>query len=237
MTKKHEKFCCPTHIPVREQIDDFCIPEECCPDRFPSPQFPSPSSCLPKKLQAQVTDDIRKTNQFLLDLALSDHRPPHEIFQQAFEGLIDIQVEVTTQSGERIKGEVAIVGFDFVSLCNGQTEFILPYEQVQFITSCDRLEEPDHEPELIDIELCCRRELTFHFGQIVSSSPQLLHIFFTIRLNIYLFTLEGRRIEIQTEGATNEGVMKEVDKDTIVLEVGEECKIIPINKVLLITMK
>ena len=80
-----------------------------------------------------------------------------------------------------------------------------------------------------------RRDLTFHFGEVVSSSPELIHLFFRIRLDIYLLIVEAKRIQVKVDGSTVEGLLTEINKESIVLQVEDEKNLIPIDMISLIT--
>ncbi|MEI4770528.1 hypothetical protein WAX74_12865 [Psychrobacillus sp. FJAT-51614] len=222
---------------VQERTNDFCFPEECCPERFPSPQLPSPTDCLQQEAFLKVQEEIRNANELLMDLALADERPPEETFQKAFDGLIGLRVEITNLLGETIEGNVNIAGYDFVVLREEEKITILPYSQIETIKPYGRFAERYHDPELSEIDPCFRRELTFHFGEVVSSSPELIHLFFRIRLNVYLLKMIAKRIQVKIENSLVEGFLEDVNKDTIVLKVEEERNILPIDKILLITIK
>lgn len=220
-----------------EQKNDFYIPERCCPERFPSPQLPSPVDCLPPEVLERVIEKIRDANELLLDLALADDRPPEETFQKVFDGLIGLRVEITNQISETIEGIVTLAGFTFVVLSEEETVSILPYRQIETIKPSGRFAEPYPDPKLTEINPCLRRDLTFHFGEVVSSSPELVHLFFRIHLDIYLLLVEAKRIQVKVDGSTVEGLLTDVNKETIVLKVLEDINIIPIDKISLITIK
>ncbi|MBO1913825.1 hypothetical protein J4G37_54550, partial [Microvirga sp. 3-52] len=82
------------------------LPEEehCCPERLPSPQLPSPADCLPPAELAKLLEEIRDTNELLLDLALSDSRPPQESYRKVFDGLTGLRVEIADHSGGKVEG-------------------------------------------------------------------------------------------------------------------------------------
>lgn len=236
MAKEHELNQSSIEV-QKQEINNFCIPKRFCPERFPSPQHPSPTDCLPPEELEKVRADIIKANELLLDLALTDNRPPDETFQKVFDGLAGLKVEITTLIGETIEGKVMTIGFNFVVLQDEQLETILPFEQIDNIKPCGRFAEPDHEQQLRDIDHCFRRDLTFHFGEVVASSPELIQIFFRISLNIYLLLLETKRIQVKVGEVSFEGLVTDVDKEIIVLKVDGESQVIPIDNILLITIK
>ena len=235
--EQEQNDCSSSVIPEREPKKGFCIPEECCPERYPSPQFPSPTDCLSPEVLEKVNVKIRDANELLLDLALADDRSADETFQKVFDGLMDLQVDVTNPLGETIEGGVTLAGFDFVVLRGKEIVSILPYSQIETIKPNGRFAEPYHDAELVDIDPCFRQDLTFHFGEVVSSSPELINLFFRIHLSVYLLTKEAKRIQVTVNGSTVEGLLTDVNKETIVLKVEGERIIFPIDKISLITLK
>ncbi|WP_342535961.1 hypothetical protein [Sporosarcina sp. FSL K6-3508] len=217
-------------LPQVEQkpIEDFCIDDRCCPERFPSP-----TNCLPFESFEQMEKEIKAANELLLDLALED-RPPEEIFRKVFAGLEGLKVIVIMNEGKTITGKVMTVGFDFVVLLDGKVEIILPYRQIDMVKPCGRFAEPTTEPSLLNIDSCLRRDIAFCFGEIVASSPELLQRFFKIRLTIYLLLLDAKIIEITLDNTVIEGLVMDVDKETIVIESNKKLKVIPIDKITLI---
>ena len=220
----------------QEQTNSLCFPKECCPERFPSPKMPSPTDCLQQEDLKKLQEEIRDANELLLDLALADERPPGETFQKAFDGLIGLRVEITNLLGEKIEGTVNLAGYNFVVLREEEMIIIFPYSQIETIKPYGRFAELYHDPELSEIDPCFRRDLTFHFGEVVSSSPELIHLFFRVRLNIYLLNMEAKRIQVKIEESLVEGFLVDVNKETIVLKMEEEINIIPIGKISLITI-
>lgn len=237
MEKENEKDCCSKSVPEQKRENDFCISNQCCPERFPSPQLPSPADCLPSAVLEKVLEKIKDANELLLDLALAEDRTTDETFQKVFDGLVGLQVDVTNPLGETIEGRVTLAGFDFVALQGEEIVSILPYQQIETIKPNGRFAEPYHDAELVDIDPCFRRDLTFRFGEVVSSSPELIHLFFRMHLDIYLLTIEAKRIQVTVDGSTVEGLLTDVNKETIVLKVEGERRIIPIGKISLITIK
>ncbi|WP_017378533.1 hypothetical protein [Paenisporosarcina sp. TG-14] len=216
-------------------INDFCIPKACCPDRFPSPKLPSPTDCLPPNELEKVLEEIEAANELLLDLALDSDRSINETYQKVFDGLIGIRVEITNGLGETVEGKVTLSGFDFVSLEEEESRWLYPYSQIETIKPYGRFAEPFHEPELSLIDPCFRRDLTFHFGDVVSSSPELLHLFFRISLDVYLLLYVEKHVQVKTDESTIEGILADVYKDSIALDQQGETTSIQREKISLIT--
>lgn len=237
MEKDHETATRPQETSENHLKNDFCIPVACCPERLPSPQLPSPTDCLSQGELEELEEVIRDANELLLDLALEDGRPTEEIFRKVFDGLIDLWVEVINQFGETIEGKVFLVGFDFVALRKEKVILILPYNQIELVKPFERFAELYPDPELTEIDACLRRDLTFHFGKVVSSTPKLIHLFFRMRLTIYLLLLVDKRIRVTVGHSTIEGTLVDADQESILLKQNEEKEIIPIDTVSLITVK
>ncbi|MCA1031113.1 hypothetical protein LCL95_08770 [Bacillus timonensis] len=225
MKELEHEFCCPEYVPVGEE-DDFCIPKDCCPERLETPKFPSSNSCLPKEQLEELELKIAETNEKLLDIALSGKRTPREIFQRAFEGLKGLRVKIEVdaprisnpEKNVVLTGTVHLVGFDFVLLRRDGKEYLVLYEKILFITlSNGKYAEPIEEPELLDIAPCLRRRITFHFGETVSSSPELIQIFYRLTFKIYLQLLIGKRVKVNVGGKRIRARMDEVHDESLTL--------------------
>ncbi|BAQ08844.1 hypothetical protein OXB_0372 [Bacillus sp. OxB-1] len=196
----------------------------------PAPQLPSPTDDLPPEL----LEDIQDANDLLLDLALSDDRSIDETYQKVFDGLSDLSVQVIDQSGNAIEGKVILAGFDFVVLEGEASNIILPYPNIKKVLPAGRFAEPFPALDLLDASSGCKRELAFRFGETVASSPELIHLFFRIRLAVYLLTLEKLPIEVITEDDTFQGTLGYVSKETICLATEAKEIEIPIGRIRLI---
>ena len=201
-----------------------------CPEILPTPQLPSPTDDLPPEL----LEDIQDANDLLLDLALSDDRSIDETYQKVFDGLSDLSVQVIDQSGNAIEGKVILAGFDFVVLEGEASNIILPYPNIKKVLPAGRFAEPFPALDLLDASSGCKRELAFRFGETVASSPELIHLFFRIRLAVYLLTLEKLPIEVIAEDDTFQGTLGYVSKETICLATEAKEIEIPIGRIRLI---
>ncbi|MEH7238319.1 hypothetical protein [Bacillus sp. JJ1562] len=247
MTKKNEcvDFRCPEFVPANAP-DDFCIPEDCCPRRKKQPKFPSPNSCLPLDELEELEARIALANNFLLDLALSEQREPNEIFQRAFDGLvgqkvsieIDYPLEQNSEKNTIRTGRVFLVGFDFVVIRNrNDREVIIQFEKIKLIKlNKGRFAEPIDKPQLLDIEPCLRRGITFNFGEKVASSPELIQIFFRLRFTIYILVLVGKKVEIDIDGESMVGVISEFHEESLTINMKDNHREIPLNNICFITV-
>ena len=220
---------------LHDHENDFFIPERCCPDRFPSPKLPSPTDCLPTHVLEKVLEKRTAANELLLDLALGDDRPLDETYQKVFDGLLGLRVELTNLEGETLEGKVTLSGFNFVVLREGERVIMYPYRQIETVKPSGKFSDTYDDPELRNIDPCFRRNLTFHFGEVVSTSPELIHLFFRIRLDVYLLLFEDKQVEVTVDGILFEGKLTNVNKDSIVLDVDGSIKHIPLEEVSLIT--
>ncbi|MFS0577118.1 hypothetical protein AB1K83_15880 [Sporosarcina sp. 179-K 3D1 HS] len=203
-----------------------------CPDSLSNPQLPSPTDNLPPELLEAIQD----ANDLLLDLALSDGRSANETYQKVFDGLMGLSVEVMTRSGKPVRGKVTLAGFDFVVLQVEEGAFIVPYSQIEKILPAGRFAETFPDPRLKDASKDCQKALTFRFGELVASTPELIHLFFRMRLEVFLLTLEARTLQVLTEDSTFHGILKQVNRGTICLSVGEKEVEIPLSRVCLMYM-
>lgn len=242
---KSKDFCCSEFVPANAP-DDFCIPKNCCPNRIKEPKFPSPNSCLPLDILQELRASQAAGNQFLLDLALSEQREPREIFQRVFDGLVgqNVSVEIDCplpNNPERNtvrSGIVFLVGFDFVVIRDkNNREIIVPFEKVLKIKLSEgRLAEPEGEQLLLDIEPCLRRALTFNFGEKVASSPELIQIFFRLRLTIYILVLVGKKVKINIDGESMVGEICEIHRESLTLKMKDNHREIPLANACFITV-
>ena len=233
-------FRCPEFIPAFS-TDDFCIPEGCCPERIQQPKFPSPTSCLPEEELEEVEALISEANKLLLNLGLSGEREKEEVLEKMFEGLIGQRVVVhlewpSPSNPEKkmcAKGRIFLVGKDFVLLKDEdeKSDLIIPYEHVNCIKPNNRFAEPDKEPRLADIEPCFRRQLTFNFGEVVASSPELIQIFFGMTLKIYLLLVVGEKVQVLTDGESMQGILCDVFDETFTLKTNDQIIEITISSV------
>ncbi|MCM3709087.1 hypothetical protein [Sporosarcina luteola] len=201
-----------------------------CPETPLNPQLPSPTDNLPPELLEKIYD----ANNLLLDLALSDDRSANETYQKMFDGLIGLSVEIPIRAGKPVVGRVTLAGFDFVVLQAKEGTFILPYVQIEKIKPAGRYAEPLPDPKLKDASPGCQQELTYRFGEKVASSPELIHLFFRMRLDVYLLTLESRSLQVVTLDSTFFGGLLQVNKETICLNVDEKEIEIPMSRICLI---
>lgn len=213
------------------QKPDFFIPGKCCPERADSPELPSPESCLPPEKREEVDKKIAEANRLLLDLALGNNRSIQETYQRAFDGLIGLEVEIVNPLDETISGVVMMAAFDFILLSRDDYKIIVPYEQIESVKASGCYAELVPGANLLNINPHLRRKLTFQFGKIVGSSPELIQLFFKIPLAVYLLLFEDQTIKARVGRSLIEGVLVDVNKESIVLEMNKEKSIIAIGNI------
>lgn len=214
------------------------LPEEehCCPERFPSPQLPSPATCLPPEEMTKLIEQIRDANELLLDLALSEDRSSRETYRKAFDGLTGLRVEIADHKGGKVEGVVTLVGSDFLVLREDAHATLVPFDKIDGILPYGKYSEPYPVSEIGGMKPALHRELTFHFGKVVASSPKLIQLFFGIRLDIYLLLLEDKRVKVTLEDMIVEGIITDANKESITVDIKGERNVIPMEKISLIVV-
>ncbi|PID15379.1 hypothetical protein CSV63_06220 [Sporosarcina sp. P34] len=213
------------------QKPDFFIPKKCCPRRARNPELPSPESCLPVGLRKEVDERIAETNRLLLDLALDDKRSIQETYQRAFDGLNGLEVEIINPLNETISGVVMMAAHDFTLLSREDYKIIVPYEQIESVKASGYYSEQLPKDNLKNIDPHLRRKLTFQFGKVVASSPELIQQFFKIPLAVYLLLFEGQTIKVRVGALLIEGILANVNKESIALKLANETRIITIRNI------
>lgn len=117
-----------------------------------------------------------------------------------------------------IEGTVNLVGRNFVEMTNKQKIMLIPLSKVCVVLTKKKYEPPVHDPSLIDIDPCFRRELTFNFGETVANDPELIQLFFRINLLQYLKRFTGQKLTLRTSEGQIQGILKGTDNDSILLD-------------------
>jgi ribosome maturation factor RimP len=238
-----KEFKCPSFVPA-EAPDDFCIPEECCPERFPTNKYPSPSSCLPEEQLEALIKKIKEANRLLLDLSLSNAFEDDEMMEDALNGFIGMRVNLdldcTLQNFDesvQVEGKVHLVGRNFVVLHDEDKERIVPYHVIKKIQlkSCYSYEEDDRN--LCDIDPCLRRAITFHFGETVSASPELINTFYGLFLDIYLLLLIDEKVNVLLNNEDMSGSLYDVHKESLTLDLRDRKREIPFGNICYIELQ
>lgn len=127
----------------------------------------------------------------------------------------------TKQKKDFMEGTVQFVGRNFVELSASKKIILIPFSKICLVLTKRRYEPPVHEPALIDIDPCFRRELTFNFGETVANDPELVQLFFRIHLSRYLNRYKGEKLTVRTEQEQIQGILKGVGSDSIFVEDAE----------------
>ncbi|PLT33398.1 hypothetical protein [Bacillus sp. V5-8f] len=133
-----------------------------------------------------------------------------------------LEQEMVRDESGFLAGRVKVVGKDFVLLKDGKKEFLIPFAQIRSIKLENRFVHRPHEPELLDIDPCLRRSLTFNFGETVASSPELIRIFFRMNLSMFLLLHLWKPIKIKLKGEEIEGIVVEVSQESIAIQMADE---------------
>jgi hypothetical protein len=257
LMEKSKGFRCP-EIVHPDAPDDFCIPKNCCPDQIKQVKYPSPNSCLPHEVLEDLEARIAAANKFLLSLALRENEEGarNAALREAFEGLIgqNVSVVFTDEEVEEgneqepeeddnvvenvhyVTGRAFLAGRDFVILNKGHKMLLVPYLNICRIDLSNRWAEPLKEARLNEIDPCLRRCLTFQFGKVVSSSPELIHIFFGLTLSIFLQKLIDKEVKVVLEDEQLEGSIWTVDRNQFILCIDNNHKTISLEDPLYIVI-
>lgn len=180
---------------------------------------------------AEVVECIEQANDILLTLGLE--RDPDNLrgLQQVFRRLRNHHFAVTIHCGDEqekqtLKGHLVDSGLDFLILQTDVGNIVMiPFERIKLLKRRFREDiPPPPDQELLKIDPCLRRALTFHFGQVVSKSPFLLNLFFGLELKLFLESYVGSFIYVKSERDKKEqdGKLVDVKKSRIVIEVDHE---------------
>jgi ribosome maturation factor RimP len=213
------------------------------PEHLETPKFPSPNSCLPEEELRKLEAKIDAANELLLDLALSNERP-QEARRKSFEGLMGqiVSVEIdstvlknentpehvrqTRQTASRevkvLQGRIHLTGQDFVLLRENKEEIVIPFTKICGIKLQNRFAEPPNEQQLLDIDPYLRRAITFNFGETVSSSPELIQIFFKLNMKIFISLLLESKIKVIMNDEELQGKVMDVHETSLTLSGSDE---------------
>ncbi|WP_156495817.1 hypothetical protein [Cytobacillus gottheilii] len=250
-------FRCPEFVPAGVEDNDFCVPKDCCPETLPQPKFSSPFSSFSPGVLEELEDCIRRANELLLALAVSEDEkgvdaegdleagePNARALQQSLRSLRDQFVTVhyvCSGKKQEVCGYFLDAGIDFIIIEKADTCNIafIPTRKILSIHDLDRGENITEEQELICINPCLRRDLTFHFGELVTKSPYLLNLFFGIKLKMLLESYIGYYCYIQTETDNHEidGTLEKIDDRDMLIQKYDEKHWIDFEDICLIELE
>jgi hypothetical protein len=235
---EQNEFRCPECVSGEHDGDFFCSLCK-CPEQIPQPKFPSPtSSFLPEEF-AEVVECIERGNRILLTLGVKRDAENLREMQESFRTLRNHHFAVTIDCGdeqepETIKGHLVDSGLDFIIIqTNVGNIVMIPFERISQMERLlkEKMESPPDQ-ELLKIDACLRRALTFHFGQIVPKSPFLINLFFGLELKYFLESYVNSFIYVKSENDKFEqdGILENVNRRNLIIEVDDEKKGIDLDK-------
>lgn len=246
-------FRCPDFVPAGIVDNDFCVPKDCCPETLRQPKFTSPFSAFPPEVLEELEDCIRRANELLLALAVAEDEeegdleagePSARSLQQSLRSFRNQFVTVhyaCSEKKQEVCGYFLDAGIDFIIIEKADTCNItfIPTGKILSIHDLDRGENITEEQELICINPCLRRDLTFHFGEIVTKSPYLLNVFFGIKLKTLLESYIGYYCYIQTETDNHEidGTLEKIDDRDMLIQKYDEKHWIDFEDICLIELE
>ncbi len=110
-----------------------------------------------------------------------------------------------------LEGFVQLVGSDFVLLQKNRKTFIIPFNKICLVLSKKPYHPHRPQAPLLDIDPCFRRDLTFNFGETVAHDPELIQIFFRIKLSMYLKTFTDEKVTIYTNSEKVIGLLTGIE--------------------------
>lgn len=224
------EFRCPECISGEHDGDFFCS-ELGCPEQIPQPKFPSANSSFPPEELAEITECIEEANEILLTLGVERDSENLRAMQESLRKLRNHRFLVTINCGEdqetqTIKGHLADAGLDFIIIQTDVGNIVMiPFERiVQMKRLLKEKVQNRREQELLNIDACLRRALTFNFGKVVPKSPFLLNLFFGLKLKLFLESYVDSFIYVKSENHKMEkdGKLINVNKRRIVMEIDHE---------------
>jgi hypothetical protein len=244
---EQDPFHCPECGSSKENRNDFCLPCD-CPDQIPQPSFPSANSSFSQEELEEVTECIEQANELLLTLGVEreeeevSERGNLRTLQENFrklrhqyvtviikceEELEELEESDDKEAQEHHKRQGCLIesGLDFLILETDVGNFVMiPFERIITVIHSSERVETGETQELLFIDPCLRRDLTFHFGKVVSNSPFLLNIFFGIELKLLLGSYIGCFAYVKAVAMKREldGIILDVNHKRILLEVDRE---------------
>lgn len=114
-----------------------------------------------------------------------------------------------------LEGFVHLVGSDFAQIQKKGKIFIIPFNKICLVLSKKRYQPSISKAPLRDIDPCFRRDLTFKFGETVADDPELVQIFFRIKLSMYLKTFADEKVTVYTNSVNEVGVLKGLENGSL----------------------
>lgn len=232
------EFRCPECVSGEHDGDFFCSLCK-CPEQIPQPKFPSPTSSFPPEEFLEIVECIERGNEILLTLGVERDSENLRAMQESFRTLRNHYFVVTIDCGDEqepqtIKGHLVDSGLDFIIIQSNVGNIVMiPFERIRQMERIltKRMDSPPDQ-ELLKIDACLRRALTFHFGQIVSKSPFLINLFFGLELKYFLESYVGSIVYVKSadDKVERDGILVNVNRRNIIIEIDDEKKGIDLDK-------
>ncbi|SOC15024.1 hypothetical protein SAMN05880501_10822 [Ureibacillus xyleni] len=231
-----------------QKIIDILSPSDNQPPKNPTDLFGSPFNCRKQKktrrfaspnspLSVKELDELQACIEEVNDLlrSLGSESDPNNTRQLQLHFLdlkgVLVSAQIITDEDEEIEsdsskhhkkiinlsGRIATAGRDFLQINEvGSSTFIL-YRHLLSVTRVDDCDE-SREPEFIDVNQETRRELAFNFGQFVGKNPDLVNLFFGIRLYLFLKKYIGKDVQVHLSNECITGTLIETDEGKITVK-------------------
>ncbi|MBB6449219.1 hypothetical protein HNR44_001168 [Geomicrobium halophilum] len=212
-----QAFHCPECLPASKYDDRFGSPHD-CPEILPTHRFSSPTTELSTEEFEKLKACIHEINDLLLTLGVREDETHVQLrmrLQQLHKQFVRITVKC---EGEKIKflGGLKKAGRDFVHLNTLDENILIPNKRICSIDHEPNHDQHGHEPELINIDRCFRRDLVLRFGEVVSGDPSLINLFFGISLSLFLVSFIGCDIQVSINEEEDTGKEDEKQKDRVI---------------------
>lgn len=228
----HDEFRCPECRSSSHDGDFFCSKLK-CPEQIPQPKLPSPNSSLSPEELAEIRECMKQANEILLTLGVERDAENLRAMQESFRRLRNHYFTVIIDCGDKqeehtIKGHLVDSGVDFIIIQSNIGNIVMiPFERIRKMERLlmEKVDAPP-EQELLKIDACLRRALTFQFGHIVAKSPFLLNLFFGLEFRLFLESYVGSIIYVKSENERIErdGKLEDITKRGIIMKVDDEIK-------------
>ena len=236
--QKHP-FSCPESLPASVPDDGFCSPFP-CPEKIPTPRFSSPTSSLSPEELEKLKECVESANDFLRTIGNPNDPNNMRAFQLHLRRLRGFLLQVNGDCGT---DEIPVVGIlkdagrDFLELETFGRCIFIPFKRICLIRWVPG-EHQGHQPALINLDECSRRDLVLNFGKVVSGDPNLINIFFGLPLHLRLITFLGCRVEVETEnsGELIQGVLSDSQEIYIQIQTDNQLEQVNFNKLCVINV-
>lgn len=200
--------------------------------RVSTPRFSSPNSPLPPEELEKLKACVEAVNELLRTIGNPDDPDNKRVLQMRLRKLRGVLMHVNVKCARAelpVEGILKDAGRDFLQIESiGRCTFIL-YDRVCTLRRVESSQEkPGHHPAMVDLEACSRRALILDFGKVVAGDPNLVNIFFGIRLHLRLLSFLGCGVEVETDaGDIFNGILSDSQENYI--HVQTDSSLVQIN--------